>query len=94
MTLQKICDILQIVDMLQKLVRKVVYKMQHQVSESKEFYADNVHFVWNTSVSLNNSLILPVEVQKHLFALFEVCNKYLLEVGKWEVDTFANVDEE
>ena len=68
--------------------------MQHQVSESKDFYADNVYFVWNTVVTLIDSLSLPDEIEKGLVSLFEVCNNYLLNIGKWEVDTFANVDEE
>lgn len=68
--------------------------MQHQNSESKEFYADNVHCVWNMCSMLINDLHLPDEVEKDLCKLFFHCNDYLVSIGKWEVDTFANVDEE
>lgn len=68
--------------------------MQHQTSESKEFYADNVYFVWNAAVTLIDSLSLPDEINEKLDKLFLSCNDYLCSIGKWEVDTFANVDEE
>ena len=68
--------------------------MQHQVSESKEFYANNVYFVWNCSVMLCNSLNLPVEIEKEILSLFEVCNSYLLNIGKFEIDTFVIDDDE
>lgn len=68
--------------------------MQHQTSESKEFFADNVHCVWNMCAMLINDLHLPDEINEKLDKLFLSCNDYLCSIGKWEVDTFANVDEE
>ncbi len=67
--------------------------MQHQTSESKEFYADNVHCIWNLCSMFINDLTLPDEIEKDLCQLFFRCNDYLVSIGKWVVDDFAKVDE-
>lgn len=67
--------------------------MQHPTSESKEFFADNVHCIWNICAMFINDLHLPDEIEKDLCQLFFHCNDYLVSIGKWVVDDFAKVEE-
>ena len=63
--------------------------------KDKLFYANNVYFVWNTVVTLIDTLRLPDEVEKKLSELFFCCNDFMTDIGTFEVKTFAiEVDDE